>query len=567
MISSSDMDSQLEWWFGRDSFCIRFFLVLQLCIHLWLSLQEWVDHTLEPESRAWQLVEDFVMSSEDKRFLGIGNNKYLEHAELAGAIGDMNAVAKVLKQQYGFIMESADLLENATCKQMYQAFERYVEMEPFDTLVLYYAGHGCTDNLCERPYWLPVDAGLDRHEKVRWIDSATIVGAVLAKIQARHILVVSDSCFSGDMLRSRDLVAERPDGWEESALRYKSREILTSGMDTPVADQGLGGHSPFAYHLLGALEDNEESWVDGFCLWDRVRRGVTGQIPQYGVLLHAGHQNGGACILRRVAGRPAKKLEYDLGVDNEDKVTDKHMQSTVPDSIEMVLVDGGTFQMGSNTDENGQPVHMVTVDSFHMGTYEITQDIYEEVVGINPSQIVGEKFPVEFVSWYDAVAFANALSQRDGLEEVYAINGKKVECNWNARGYRLPTEAEWEYAARGGNQSRNYRYAGSNNARDVAWYVKNSGEMAHKVGGKQPNELGLYDMSGNVWEWCWDKFGAYHASAILNPHGPNTGKYRVFRGGGWGEEVEDVRTVVRYGCAPSERTWGIGFRLVLPVGY
>jgi|GEM_PF-3390432 len=170
-------------------------------------------------------------------------------------------------------------------------------------------------------------------------------------------------------------------------------------------------------------------------------------------------------------------------------------------SLPMILVQGGTFQMGSiSGDSDEKPVHSVTVGSFYMGTYEITQGIYEQVMGRNPSKFKGARLPVEQVSWYDAVAFANALSRRDGLQEVYTINGESVSCDWGKRGYRLPTEAEWEYAARGGSKSQGYMYSGSNMVGDVAWYWDNSGSKTHDTGSKNANELGLYDMSGNVRE-------------------------------------------------------------------
>ncbi len=241
--------------------------------------------------------------------------------------------------------------------------------------------------------------------------------------------------------------------------------------------------------------------------------------------------------------------------------------------VPMTRVEGGSFQMGwdsgNSWDFRMKPVHSVYVDSFYMGTYEITQDIYKQVMGSNPSRWKGARLPVERVSWYDAVAFCNALSRRDGLDEVYTINGESVSCDWGKVGYRLPTEAEWEYAARGGSKSQGYTYAGSNTVGDVAWYGydDNSGGRTHEAGGKKPNELGLYDMSGNVWEWCWDGYGDYSASAQTNPRGPwitSSGSYRVVRGGSWYSIASSVRSAARDRDTPSYRNRYIGFRLVLP---
>jgi len=235
-------------------------------------------------------------------------------------------------------------------------------------------------------------------------------------------------------------------------------------------------------------------------------------------------------------------------------------------SIPMVYVEGGAFEMGSNYYSWEQPIHTVSVNSFYMGTYEVTQDIYEEVMGSNPSNWKGARLPVEKVNWYEAVAFANALSERDGLEAVYTIEGTVVSADWSKVGYRLPTEAEWEFAARGGNQSQAYTYAGSNTAGDVAWYYDNSWGMTHEVGTKQANELGLYDMSGNVMEWCWDwsDDDYYSSSPAENPKGPSSGSYRVLRGGRWGHGAQYVRSANRIWDWPSSRYSGCGFRLVLP---
>jgi formylglycine-generating enzyme required for sulfatase activity len=171
----------------------------------------------------------------------------------------------------------------------------------------------------------------------------------------------------------------------------------------------------------------------------------------------------------------------------------------------MVFVEGGTFQMGSNSDYNELPVHTVTVSSFYMDKTEVTQAEYRKVMGKNPSRFSGcDDCPVESVSWHDANEYA-----------------KKV-------GKRLPTEAEWEYAARGGSKSKGYTYSGSNGIDAVGWYDDNSDDKTHPVAQKQPNELGLYDMSGNVWEWCSDRYGSYSSSPQNNPQGPNSGSVALF---------------------------------------
>ncbi len=220
-------------------------------------------------------------------------------------------------------------------------------------------------------------------------------------------------------------------------------------------------------------------------------------------------------------------------------------------SIEMVRVEVGTFVMGTASEmnesyEDERPTHQVTLtNNYYIGKYEVTQALWKAVMGNNPSNFKGDNLPVENVSWKDCQEFLSKLNNTTG------------------KTFRLPTEAEWEYAARGGKKSRGYQYSGSSNLSDVAWYEDNSGNKTHDVGSKQANELGIYDMSGNVWEWCQDKYGKYSSSSQTNPTGANSGSKRVIRGGSW--EIIDwgCRSSCRIGSTPDDRGSGLGLRLVL----
>ena len=218
---------------------------------------------------------------------------------------------------------------------------------------------------------------------------------------------------------------------------------------------------------------------------------------------------------------------------------------------QMVYVEGGTFTMGatseqgSDADSDEKPAHSVTLSSYYIGQTEVTQALWKAVMGSNPSRFKGDNLPVEQVSWDDCQEFVSKLNRLTG------------------RNFRLPTEAEWEYAARGGSKSRGYKYSGSNTLGDVAWYGDNSGSATHPVGTKSSNELGLYDMSGNVWEWCQDWYGGYSSSTQTNPKGPNSWPSRVNRGGSWNFNARRCRVSYRYDVTPSFRDYNLGLRLVL----
>ena len=257
-------------------------------------------------------------------------------------------------------------------------------------------------------------------------------------------------------------------------------------------------------------------------------------------------------------------------------------------TFNMIKVEGGTFKMGAqSTDPNGenydseayfireQPVHSVTLDDYYIGETEVTQELWEAVMGTTIEQQrqkdeeyygfgwglygQGSTYPMYYISWEECQEFIAKLNQLTGKE------------------FCLPTEAEWEYAARGGNKSRGYKYAGSNSIDEVAWYITNAFEVGenspaygtHPVGTKSPNELGLYDMSGNVWEWCSDwysdsyYYSYYSSSPSTNPTGPTSGSNRVLRGGSWIDSARDCRVSVRFNSIPGFRYYFFGFRLAL----
>ena len=221
-------------------------------------------------------------------------------------------------------------------------------------------------------------------------------------------------------------------------------------------------------------------------------------------------------------------------------------------SFTMIYVQGGTFTMGATSEQGSdvesdeKPAHSVTLSSYYIGETEVTQALWQAVMGSNPSNFTGDsRLPVEQVSWEDCQTFISRLNSLTGQH------------------FRLPTEAQWEFAARGGNRSRGYKYSGSNDIGSVAWYTDNSGSKTHPVKTKSPNELGIYDMSGNVWEWCQDWYGDYSSSSLTNPTGASSGSYRVFRGGCWYYSARFCRSSKRSGNTPSSRFSNLGLRLAL----
>jgi formylglycine-generating enzyme len=238
-----------------------------------------------------------------------------------------------------------------------------------------------------------------------------------------------------------------------------------------------------------------------------------------------------------------------------------------------VLVEGGEFRMGNDTGQRDErPAHDVIIESFYMMATEVTFNDYDLYARATRRMLPYDEDwgrgtrPVIYVSWFDAVEYANYLSRQDDLTPAYDIDCLNVSWNRDADGWRLPTEAEWEYAARGGHRSQQTSYAGTNDIDQVAWYGDNSGDRTHRVAQKQANELGLYDMSGNVWEWCWDFYGRdyYSESPRANPSGPTDGmlSMRVLRGGSWIYDSDAARVDYRYYSFHRYAVKSFGFRLV-----
>ncbi|MDR1933300.1 MAG: SUMF1/EgtB/PvdO family nonheme iron enzyme [Spirochaetales bacterium] len=496
----------------------------------------------------------FVLSAQQnaKFALVIGNGAYTAITPLRNPVNDASAMKTTL-EGLGFQVE---LLTNATLRQMNEGvnrFSRRLEAATDSYGFFYYAGHGVQS--AGENYLIPVNADIQREADFQY--EALNMQRTLDYIQeaGNHLnVVVLDACrdnpFSWKRGGARGLtvVSAQPPG---SIIVY-----ATSAGST--AADGTGQNGLFTTHLLNNLKNQELELYDLFRRTMADVRQASGgaQVPaiysQLDTAAYLGRRPAAPVIAapaaQPVAGRPAAPPER-------------------PAPANMVRVEGGTFQMGSaNGDDDEKPVHSVTVKSFYMAKCEVTQKEWQEIMGTNPGNFKGDDLPVENVSWYDAIEYCNKRSLKEGLTPAYrGSRDSTITCNFSATGYRLPTEAEWEYAAKGGDKDYLIlSYSGSNNADAVGWYTDNSWRRTHPVGTKQANSLGLHDMSGNVWEWCWDWYGTYPRSALSDPAGAASGSGRVLRGGGWGSGAGNLRSADRDSGTPSNRYSSIGFRLVRP---
>jgi formylglycine-generating enzyme required for sulfatase activity len=243
--------------------------------------------------------------------------------------------------------------------------------------------------------------------------------------------------------------------------------------------------------------------------------------------------------------------------------------------IKLARIPEGEFVMGSEVDDSERPAHRVRIGSpFLLGVYPVTQALYAAITGTLPLSLFQgrDENPVDTVSWLDAVRFCNLLSASDGLKSFYELRGDGRVDERGGTGYRLPTEAEWEYACRAGSTSSFHFGEEPEKLGEYAWYQRNSGSSTHPVGQLSPNRFGLFDMHGNVWEWCWDWYAPYPARsgvagpAVENPRGPVEGRERVLRGGSWNADVHQLRSAARNSYDPEEPLWYFGFRLARSLG-
>lgn len=510
----------------------------------------------------WMLILMLLLGSISlpaaRKALVIGNANY-EVAALSNPVNDARAVEKLLRE-LGFV---TTLRLNQNRRDLEESIDSFTaSLKREDEAIFYYSGHGA--QVEGENYLIPVGKVMKDEKDIKY-DGVNANKATAKLSNAGVSIVVLDAC--------RDNPFRGVKGGSNKGLAVMSLDkgrqyiIYSTASGQTAADGGSAGLSPFTDAFVrhagtpGLTIDQMMHMVNA-----DVRQSTDGkQIP---FTYHSMDQ-------------PYYLARADDSVPLST-TSGKPVYTPPSAQHDMVYVEGGSFMMGSNgyyDDET--PVHKVTVSSFWIGKYEVTQAEWKEVMGSNPSYWKGDRLPVEKVSWYAAIKYCNLRSLAEGLTPCYSISGitspsnwgpvptenrnstwDAVVCDFNANGYRLPTEAEWEYAARGGVRSIGYDYSGSNNLGSVAWYTDNSDSKTHAVGTKDPNELGIYDMSGNVWEWCWDWKANYSSSPQDNPTGPNKGSYRLLRGGSWYGSATYCRVAYRdYDNPYVGYFYYVGFRL------
>lgn len=531
----------------------------------------------------------------------IGINVYKDNKipNLKTAVKDANTIAKVLKDKYGFNTELL-LDRKATREAKYNSLRRLAaSTKPDDSVLIYFAGHGDLDRLYNEGWWIPADAAGGK--PVTYLNNFRVQRA-MRNMEARHVLLISDSCNSGTLFgEGRRLPPVIDNKYYLTLYNEKSRWGMTPGNKEPVSDTGSEGHSVFAYQLLKELKQNDKPFINIQEVYTRIAPIISNnseQTPICRPIRNTGDQGGEFVFVAAVKEESSstgskspkglwemelafwqsiqdsddptlykayiekfpngtfvpiaknkiamiKKGKQFANMASEDTQT-KATQKVITNSIGMRfnLIPEGTFMMGSKLN------HKVTINrAFYLQSTEVTQGQWEKVMGHNPSYFkeCGNECPVECVSWVDAHKFIKKLNEIEGIDT-----------------YRLPTEAEWEYAVRAGTTTLFTFGDDEDKLPDYAWFDSNSDSKTHRVGQKKPNAWGLYDMHGNVWEWVeddwhWDYNGAPDDGRawIDKPRGA----CRVLRGGGWGSGAHNCRSAGRYHRWPDFRPDVVGFRL------
>ena len=552
-------------------------------------------------------------------FFAISN--YKEWNDLKNPVRDAEAIAQILESEYDF---ETDIQRNSTKNQIRAKILEYQKRiyAQDEQLLLYFSGHGEFVPFPGKQeegkgFFIPADARQDDPFK----DSYLFYGDFLLDIDnipCQHILVIIDACYSGAIFDMKGRPGEYSDRdkYIRDVMRYTTRIAITSGGKERTKDGA--NHSPMTKRILKVF--SERAGIDGLLTYAELYGGVQGIVPRPQMGEFGKHHPSGDFVFMRdmriaietvekpvvkkreeaeygieadiAAWKKAKKkntcFAYQQYINAFPKGEFKALAEAKSSTCGMVLVRGGTFQMGDMFGEgqnDEKPVHIVMMPDFWLGESEVTFEEYDAFCASTGKEKPDDnnwgrgKRPVIDISWHDAVAYCNWHSKTEGLTPCYTINGKDVNCNWTANGYRLPTEAEWEYAAReegikvrfgNGKNIANPDEINFDGSTDYKTRYSTAGIYRGKTMPVQSffaNALGLYDMSGNVYEWCWDWYKSDYyqkcknKGTIYDPKGPVSGSDRVLRGGSWLYEPAVVRAALRDYSTPTHRGSSVGFRL------
>ncbi len=530
----------------------------------------------QAQIRGLKIADDngnFTLAANEKRVaLLIGNSQYEQQGRLKNPKNDATDMAAKLRN-LGF---DTQLVTDANRQNLVSAVRTFREKAKGSQTValFFYAGHGVQVN--GENYLVPVDADLQTESDVT--TECYALSSLLNDLNNTALkVIILDACRDNPFQATQTTRGGNTRGLAQVKAATGTYIAYSTAPGTTAADGSEKRNSPYTAALLAAMDKTDISIEQTFKVV-RQQLKQQGQEPWENSSLTGEfyfNYTGNPTPTPKPTPVPPASTDSDNDgiIDSKDHcptqygdISNYGCPKTAPPptppatadtytedpnglGIVMQKIKGGTFTMGSPDTEAGsdeKPTHRVTLDDFYMGKYEVTQAQWQSVMGNNPSNFKGSNLPVENVSWDDIQVFLKKLKQKTGKE------------------YRLPTEAQWEYAARGGNKSKGYTYAGSNNLNEVAWYDDNSGSKTHAVGQKKPNELGIYDMSGNVWEWCRDWYADdyYSKSPSSNPENTTTATYRVLRGGSWNFNARSCRSAYRSRNTPSNRYNNNGFRLV-----
>jgi formylglycine-generating enzyme required for sulfatase activity len=494
-----------------------------------------------------------ALFAQQKYALVIGNANYANISRLTNPVNDANDMETALRN-LGFAVEKVLNGSRVDMENAITRFKNRLSTSRNSYGFFFYAGHGVQSGGVN--YLIPVDANIPSENYLpdRSVSVQTMMNE-LSDAGNELNMIVLDAC------------RDNPFGWSRSGSRgltVVSRApsgsiVMYATSADSVAEDGTGRNGLFTGQLLNNLRTQGLSVYEVFdrTMGDVIRVTNGRQHPELSLRF------AGASSVY-LGTRPSPTPAPQPAPTPTPQPAPTPTPTPQPVSNNMVRINSGTFMMGSPASDpdhfNDEIQHRVTVSAFYMGKYEVTQKEYQEMMGTNPSRFKGDNLPIENVTWFEAVEYCNRRSQREGLTPAYMISGTSVTWNRSANGYRLPTEAEWECACRAGTTTAFNTGASINN--NAGWYDANSSNRTHPVGEKSANAWGLYDMHGNVWEWCWDWYeAAYSSGAQTDPVGPSSGSNRVVRGGGWDSPATLARSAYRSSVPPSSRI-DMGFRVV-----